>query len=129
MHNGDLAVGAEKIRLDFSVGNNMGYYSGVVFKGYLEGVHTSILSGGQYDKLLRKMGRTSKAIGFALYLDLLERQGRSEINFDVDTVILHDGSADPEALIDAAEEAAKPKEPTEAELLKEIRDLLKAQQN
>ena len=29
----------------------------------------------------------------------------------------------------AAEEAAKPKEPTEAELLKEIRDLLKAQQN
>lgn len=29
----------------------------------------------------------------------------------------------------AAEEAAKPKKPTEAELLKEIRDLLKAQQN
>lgn len=95
------------LRVDFSVGNDMKYYSGVVFKGYLEGIHTSILSGGQYDKLLRKMGRTSKAIGFALYLDLLERQGRSEISFDVDTVILHDGAADPEELIDAAEEAAK----------------------
>lgn len=95
------------VRIDFSVGNDMKYYSGVVFKGYLEGIYTSILSGGQYDKLLRKMGRTSKAIGFALYLDLLERQGRGENSFDVDTVILHDGSADPEALIAAAEEASK----------------------
>ena len=96
---------AGAVRIDFSVGNDMKYYSGVVFKGYLAGLPASILSGGQYDKLLRNMGRQSRAIGFALYLDQLERQGGRE-EFDVDTVILHDGSADPARLIAAAEEAA-----------------------
>lgn len=97
----------DAVRIDFSVGNDMKYYSGVVFKGYLEGIPASILSGGQYDKLLRKMGRSSRAIGFALYLDLLERQGGSGENFDIDTLILHDVQADPGQLIAAAEEAAK----------------------
>ena len=95
---------ADSVRLDFSVGNNMGYYSGVVFRGYLEGIPASVLSGGQYDKLPRKMGRNAKAIGFAVYLDLLEN--REEDTFLVDTLILHDGTADPMVLTAAAEEAA-----------------------
>ncbi|MCI7096107.1 MAG: ATP phosphoribosyltransferase regulatory subunit [Clostridiales bacterium] len=98
---------AGTVRVDFSVGNDMKYYSGVVFKGYLAGIPTGILSGGQYDKLMRKMGRASRAIGFALYLDLLERQDGAAENFDVDTVILHDGTADPAQLTAAAEEAAE----------------------
>ena len=97
----------EKIRLDFSVGNNMRYYSGVVFRGYLEGIPASILSGGQYDKLPLKMGRRAKAIGFAIYLDLLQNRSRAKDAFDVDTLILHDGTADPMTLTEAAEEAAK----------------------
>ena len=97
---------ADSIRLDFSVGNNMRYYSGVVFRGYLEGIPASVLSGGQYDKLPRKMGRKAKAIGFAVYLDLLENRNREEDAFDVDTLILHDGSADPLVLTAAAEKAA-----------------------
>lgn len=95
---------ADSVRLDFSVGNNMRYYSGVVFRGYLEGIPASVLSGGQYDKLPRKMGRNARAIGFAVYLDLLEN--REEESFDVDTLILHDGSADSLTLTAAAEEAA-----------------------
>ena len=97
----------ESVRIDFSVSNDMNYYSGVVFKGYLAGIPASILSGGQYDKLLTKMGRNSRAIGFALYLDLLARQGAMEANFDIDTLILHDEDADPGALLAAAEEAAQ----------------------
>lgn len=95
---------ADSVRLDFSVGNNMRYYSGVVFRGYLDGIPASVLSGGQYDKLPRKMGRNAKAIGFAVYLDLLAN--REENTFDVDTLILHDGTADPLVLTAAAEEAA-----------------------
>lgn len=83
----------DTVRIDFSVGSDMTYYSGVVFKGYLEGVPTGILSGGQYDKLLRKMDRSSSAIGFAIYLDLLERLGHSTVGFDVDSVLLHDPNA------------------------------------
>ena len=97
---------ADSVWLDFSVGNNMRYYSGVVFRGYLEGIPASVLSGGQYDKLPRKMGRKAKAIGFAVYLDLLENRNSREDAFDVDILILHDGSADPLVLTAAAEEAA-----------------------
>lgn len=98
---------ADSVRVDFSVGNDMKYYSGVVFKGYLEGVPTSVLSGGQYDKLLQKMGRTSSAIGFAIYLDLLERLDNDHISYDVDMVLLHDGSSDTAKLTAAAEIAAQ----------------------
>ncbi len=95
------------VRLDFSVANNMRYYSGVVFRGYLEGLSTSILSGGQYDKLPQKMGRKSKAIGFAVYADLLQELQREDNILDVDTVILHDGTVETSALTAAAETAAE----------------------
>lgn len=94
------------IRLDFSVGSNMRYYSGVVFRGYLAGIPTSILSGGQYDKLPQKMGRQARAIGFAIYLDLLEDLQKEDAGFAVDTLILHDGTVDPVVLSAAAEAAA-----------------------
>lgn len=97
----------DMIRVDFSVGNNMKYYNGVVFKGYLEGMPSSILSGGQYDKLLQKMGKTSRAIGFALYLSMLERQNEHAGLFDVDTLIVHDGNTEPSVLVALAEEATK----------------------
>ena len=98
---------ADNIRLDFSVGSDLRYYSGVVLRGYLEGIPSCVLSGGQYDKLLAKMGRTSRAIGFAIYVDLLQDMQREENSFDVDTLILHDGSVDASLLSAAAEEAAK----------------------
>ena len=97
----------EGVRMDFSVSNDLGYYSGVVFRGYLEGIPESILSGGQYDKLPRKMGRKSKAIGFAVYADLLQELYREENPFDVDTLILHDGSVPLAELTAAAAAAAK----------------------
>ncbi|MDY3225429.1 MAG: ATP phosphoribosyltransferase regulatory subunit [Candidatus Faecousia sp.] len=97
----------DRVRLDFSVSNDLGYYSGVVFRGYLEGIPSSILSGGQYDKLPRKMGRKSRAIGFAIYVDLLQELYREDNACDVDTLILHDGSVPLTELNRAAEAAAK----------------------
>lgn len=92
---------ADKIRIDFSVVNDMNYYNGVVFKGFVNGIPTGILSGGQYDKLLQKMGRKSGAVGFAVYLDLLERLSEPEEKYDVDTVVLYDKHADFSALSSA----------------------------
>lgn len=91
----------DKIRIDFSVVNDMNYYNGVVFKGFVNGIPTGILSGGQYDKLLQKMGRKSGAVGFAVYLDLLERLSEPEEKYDVDTVVLYDKHADFSALSSA----------------------------
>ena len=91
----------KQIRVDFSVGTDMKYYSGVVFKGYLEGITTWILSGGQYDKLLQKMGQSGNAVGFAIYLNLLE-QIRERKDFDVEAVLLYPENADPAELMQAA---------------------------
>ncbi len=89
---------ADKVYIDFSVINNQNYYNGIVFCGFIEGIPTGILSGGEYDKLMQKMGRKSCAIGFAVYLDMLERLTADEKKYDVDAVILYDANADAEAV-------------------------------
>ena len=75
--------------IDFSVVDDVHYYNGVVFKGFVSGVPSSVLSGGQYDRLMKKMGRRSGAIGFALYTDELERLWDAPNPYDVETVLLY----------------------------------------
>ena len=81
---------ADKIRLDFSVVNDRKYYNGIVFKGFVDGATEGVLSGGEYDGLMKRMGRSAKAIGFAVYLDLLDGFGKSKSSYDVDVLILTD---------------------------------------
>ncbi len=69
---------AERVYLDFSVEGDMGYYSGIVFRGFFE---KSVCGGalrGQYDKMLEKMGKPCGAMGFAIYLNELERLGPAQ---------------------------------------------------
>ena len=79
----------DKIHFDFSIVNDMNYYSGIVFKGYIEGIPTGILSGGRYDLLMNKMGKKSGAIGFAVYLDFLERFMEETKEYDTDILLLY----------------------------------------
>ncbi len=81
---------ADNIRLDFSVVNDMKYYSGIVFKGFVKGVAEGVLSGGQYDGLMQRMGKKTGAIGFAVYLDLLENMHANKTATDVDLLVLYD---------------------------------------
>ena len=62
----------DMLRVDFSVISDLNYYNGIVFKGFVEGVPSAVLSGGQYDKLMKKMKHSSCAVGFAVYLDMLD---------------------------------------------------------
>ncbi len=62
-----------KLIVDFSVVSDLNYYNGIVFKGFIEGIPGGVLSGGQYDKLLGRMKRKAKGIGFAINMDTLER--------------------------------------------------------
>ena len=57
------------VSVDFSIVSDLNYYKGLAFKGFVEGVPTSILSGGQYDTLMKKMNKKAQAVGFAVYLD------------------------------------------------------------
>ena len=90
----DLYGMSERVFFDFSVVNDCNYYDGVIFKGFINGVPDSILSGGRYDRLLFKMGKSCGAIGFAVYLDRLERFGTDEKKYDTDVLLVYDESSD-----------------------------------
>lgn len=62
-----------RIRIDFSASGDVKYYNGIAFKGFISGIPDSVLSGGQYDRLMRRMGRRDRAVGFAVFLNKLER--------------------------------------------------------
>ncbi len=96
----DAAGFGGKVKLDFSVSGNAGYYNGFIFTGFINGLPSAILSGGQYDKLMDKMGSTDRAIGFAIYLDLLERF-EEENQYDVDTLLIY-SAGDTIATVDNA---------------------------
>lgn len=88
----------DKIRLDFSIVNDMNYYNGIVFNGFVQGVCETVLFGGKYDNLLQKMGRDAKGIGFAVYVDLLESLNKEKHGYDVDVLILYSDKTDIEKL-------------------------------
>ncbi len=78
-----------KLRIDFSVVSDINYYNGIVFKGFIDEIPDSVLSGGRYDSLMQSMSRKSKAIGFAVYIDMLERFNIKEREFDYAAVLLY----------------------------------------
>ncbi len=90
--------GVEGLWLDLSLRADPGYYNGVVMHGFIPGVPTAVLSGGRYDGLVRRLGRDAGAMGFAIYLNLLERLMPEPGDFDADLLLLDDGS-DPAALL------------------------------
>ena len=72
-----LAAPLEKaggsIRLDMTLAGEMEYYNGLVFQGYLRSLPRPLLKGGRYDLLMQKFTPGAGAIGFAVYLDELDR--------------------------------------------------------
>lgn len=90
-----------RMRLDFSVLNDLSYYNGLIFQGFIDGVPTAILSGGRYDNLMEKLKKNTQAIGFAVYVDQLERCETDEERFDVDVLLLYDDNVDSAKLVSA----------------------------
>lgn len=92
-------IEAKKIlNFDFSVVDDLHYYNGLVFKGFVQGLPQSILSGGQYDKLMSKMNRRSCAVGFAVYMDMLELLDTDKKTYDVDVVLIYEDGVETSGL-------------------------------
>jgi len=92
-----------RVWVDFSLVSNMNYYNGLVFRGFVKGVPTGVLSGGQYDKLMKRMHKNARAIGFAVYLDLLERM-TEEKEYDVDVLLTYTDATPIQTVLDKAAE-------------------------
>lgn len=93
---------AKRLKLDFSVVNDLDYYNGLIFLGYAEGMPKAVLTGGRYDNLMRKMGKKNDAIGFAVFLDELNTYFKSEKRFDFDALVTYPADCDYAALLEAA---------------------------
>ena len=81
---------SDGVNIDFSIVSDSGYYNGVVFQGFIDGVPTSVLTGGSYDNLVHKFGKDAGAVGFAVYVDLLERLMGGDKAYDVDVLLVYD---------------------------------------
>ncbi len=92
---------ADKVYLDLSVVNDMSYYDGIIFKGFINGIPDSVLSGGRYDRLMERFGKSGEAIGFAVYLDKLEHFDTHTESYDVDVMLVYEEDVAPEKIVEA----------------------------
>jgi len=90
----------EKIRLDFSVVNDMNYYNGIVFKGFIKGIPDGVLAGGEYGMLMHRMGKAAGAVGFAIYLDMLDELAEPVSEYDVDVLVVYGKGCDADSVIE-----------------------------
>ena len=79
----------DKIQLDLSLVNDIDYYNGIIFRGYIRKLPGCVLAGGQYDKAMKILGKAGGAVGFAIYLDELTKGAQTPQLYDVDAVLLY----------------------------------------
>ena len=61
----------DMLTFDLGMVPGLNYYTGIIFRGYFEGVGVTVLSGGRYDNLISQFGRDIPAVGFSIKLDSL----------------------------------------------------------
>ena len=62
---------SENISIDLATVNDMDYYTGVIFRGYLDYTGEAILGGGRYDNLMSNFDGDDAATGFGVNLSLV----------------------------------------------------------
>jgi ATP phosphoribosyltransferase regulatory subunit len=79
------------VSIDLGMVQSLNYYTGIIFRGFTQGVGFPVLSGGRYDGLVEKFGRKCCAIGFSLGINMvmmaLERQNISFKAYKVDSLV------------------------------------------
>lgn len=82
------------LSIDFSMLQEIDYYTGMIFKGYVMELGAPILGGGRYDSLLAEFGHSLPSTGFAVsmkgLLIAMEKQNGLKEDVDVDVAIGND---------------------------------------
>jgi len=90
---------SDRLYLDFSIVNDVTYYDSLSFHGFINGISESVLSGGRYDRLMNRLDKQMGAIGFAVYLDRLERFEWIEKQYDTDIILQYDDTVATETIL------------------------------
>jgi len=59
------------VSVDLGMVQSINYYTGIIFRGFTYGAGFPILSGGRYDSVVEKFGKSSPAIGFSLGINMI----------------------------------------------------------
>lgn len=63
----------DQVMIDLGLVQENEYYTGVIFRGYIEGSGDTVVSGGRYDTLLQQFGSPLPATGFGVNVDCLTK--------------------------------------------------------
>ncbi|PID20764.1 ATP phosphoribosyltransferase regulatory subunit [Sporosarcina sp. P3] len=83
------------IVIDLGLINHMGYYSGIIFQGYVENFGKPVLMGGRYDALSEEFGMKLPAIGFACEIESLVKASSTrerKERYSIDVIVLYEES-------------------------------------
>lgn len=91
-----------RLKVDLGLVHKKNYYTGIIFRGYVEGYGLPVLSGGRYDSLLGDFGRDLTAVGFAINIEaaakvLLKKSGTSLVK-NPDILVFGEEGAETAAL-------------------------------
>lgn len=87
-----------KITFDLGMAPRLNYYTGLIFRGYVEGVGNTALSGGRYDNLISSFGVDLKAIGFSINIDCLIPLVKENATLDNEYMVYFDKRNELEAM-------------------------------
>jgi len=59
------------VSIDLGMVSSLSYYTGIIFKGFTNGVGFPVISGGRYDTLTENYGVSAPATGFSIGINLL----------------------------------------------------------
>ncbi|SKA84916.1 ATP phosphoribosyltransferase regulatory subunit [Caloramator quimbayensis] len=82
----------EYIVFDLGLVSNINYYTGAIFKGYVDGHGREVISGGRYDNLTQRFGNLIPATGFGLNVDeIMEVLRMKQMNemFKTDYILIY----------------------------------------
>ncbi len=60
---------SDHVQFDLGLIQNMEYYTGMIFRGFVQGAGSNVISGGRYDRLIGQFGKEIPATGFGLDVD------------------------------------------------------------
>jgi ATP phosphoribosyltransferase regulatory subunit len=71
----------DSVLIDLGEIRGFGYYTGIIFEGFIKGIGSEICGGGRYDNLLERYGANMTATGFAVdinrVIEALEKRGET----------------------------------------------------
>ncbi len=80
------------VLIDLGEIRGFGYYTGLVFEGFIKGLGSEICGGGRYDNLLERYGAKIPATGFAVdinrVIDVLEKEKKGKSDFMIDYIVI-----------------------------------------